>query len=45
MGSGWTLLTLRPAPGNNARTMQLGNTAWTGYAYPTWSRSTPSLSG
>ena len=44
-GSGWALLTLRPSPGKIAGTMQLGNTAWTGYAYYAWSRPTPSLSG
>ena len=44
-GSGWALLTLRPSPGKIAGTMQLGNMAWTGYAYPAWSRPTPFLSG
>jgi hypothetical protein len=44
-GSGWALLTLCPSPGKIASTMQLGNAVWTGYAYFTWSRPTPSLSG
>lgn len=44
MVAGWALLTLRPAPGKIASTMRLGNTDWTGYAYPTWSRPTPFLS-
>ncbi len=44
MGSGWALLTLCAAPGKIAGTMQLGNTDWTGYAYPAWNRPTPSLS-
>lgn len=44
MVSGWALLTLCPAPGKIAGTMQLGNT-WTGYAYRAWGRPTPTLSG
>ena len=44
MGAGWALLTLSPAPGKIARTMRLGNSVWSGYAYPAWNRPTPTLS-
>jgi hypothetical protein len=44
--AGWVgLLTLGAPERKIAGTMQLGNSAWTGYAYPKWSRPTPSLSG
>ena len=41
--SGWAPLTARHSPGKIASTMQLGN--WASYAYRTWSRPAPSLSG